>query len=184
MELLEQLTAMIEKSAFGEQQIRPALATLLERYNNRFGSIPFNEQRALLRWLERNDFPAQETLTLSLTLEELFEKQHRQPLHDNERLLAKLVAQNRDSASAVESLLHGLINAYQSHNNRPLDNLQAPLQNSLLNGSLSEADARDAIASLTESFRDRFGRSPFEREESASVSHIDSARLASHDESN
>ena len=171
---LEQLEAQLAAPALGEAQARALLAPLLQRFSERFGDYPVDARRALFQHLERSGYPSDEIRYLALTLEELFERNQKRPLHDAEHLIARLLAANGGDEHRLRQLAEHLEQRFGERFDTPLF---APPEERLLaaieSGELEERDARETIQLLQIAFEERFGRPLDEPLPNDNIHHID-----------
>ncbi len=157
----------------GEAEADALLAPLLDTYQRRFGHAPLDPRRALFEALERRDYPADEIRYLSLTLEELYEKHHRRPLHDLEHAVARLLAANGSDPGRMEQLVAQLRDGFARRFGKPLLRPEQMLLEAMLNDRVSEAAAEGMLLTLSQAFAARYGRPPGDNHQTAAVHHID-----------
>jgi hypothetical protein len=67
-------------------KVRPFFWSMVETYVDRFHVFPFDVNRALFSYLESRDFPPDQMKQLVRKLEECYEQQHGEPMHNNSQL--------------------------------------------------------------------------------------------------
>lgn len=157
-ELAEQLLAAMQSQSPDRQMLEDFTGHFMAGFQGRFGDFPANFRQLLFRWLEAEDYAAPQLQELAGTLEMLYMAKHRQPLHDVENSLARLIAQCKDEEPRMRALATQMRAAYLHAFGADVFDARRELLDGIQKPEFSEAHYQELLDALGLAFEQRFKR--------------------------
>ncbi|MCQ8103130.1 MinD/ParA family protein [Methylomonas sp. SURF-2] len=157
-ELAEQLLTAMQNQSADRQMLEDFSGRFMAGFQGRFGRFPANFRTLLFRWLEAEDYAAPQLQELAGTLEALYMAKHRQPLHDAENGLARLIVQCKDSETEMRALATQMREAYLLAFGGDVFDARRELLEAIQKPAFSEAHYQELLDDLGRAFEQRFKR--------------------------
>ena len=120
IEDLSQLEELVVRALKDENlkvsQVRPFFWSLVETYVDRFNQYPFDMSKALISYLELNDYPEKTVREMVTSLEKRFEEIHGRPLRKSSELVTQLDALDDEIKQLRDSLKYAALVAESESN--------------------------------------------------------------------
>ena len=113
VEILDQATRLLKTHPdAGKNALARAVRTLNDAFIERYRGLPFELDRTLYHFLEINDYPPDSLRALVQTLETLYARHERRPLHDIESNIALIMAESHADEARMAQLIRHAMTAY------------------------------------------------------------------------
>lgn len=150
------LLAAMQSQTHDQQYLEAFTAEYLTAFQAQFGRYPDCFKPLLFRWLEAEDYDAQQLQELAGTLEMLYMAKHQQPMHSLDSCAARLIAQCKDSEAQMRDLIGQFRSAYHQAFQADVFDAGEELVKNIMTENFQEADFQSMLDSLTAAFEQRF----------------------------
>jgi len=145
---------LLNDSAEDPEEASLFVSSILDAYIRKYNRYPCDLKESLYNVLERMEFPQNEMHDIIVTLETLFEKRSRHPVHDYQDSIVKILAEIHGSEEKYHSLSERLQESYE----RQFDCLLYDARTEAINSLLSEDRTGENLLEFLQDIKSAYGQ--------------------------